>query len=218
MKTVLKTFSAPYAEINYTVSVPEKREGKLPMMVFLHGAGERGSDPELISVHGLPKYVKAGAEYDAIVLSPQCPAGVIWPTLVYQVKELIDLVAEEYDADPDRISCTGISMGGYGTWEMGIYFPDFFSAIAPCCGGGVFWRTDSLKHLPIWACHGDVDRTVPVEKSLEMVDNARKFGNSDIRLTLLHGVGHGSWEPFYEETRVIEWLLAQKRGEPARGL
>ena len=216
MKVDSGKFSAPYVDFNYLVFTPEKKpEGKLPMMIFLHGAGERGDDTELLYVHGLPKYIRAGAEYPAIVLAPQSPADRFWPNYAFQLKELIDKVAAEYDADPDRISITGISMGGYGTWEMGASYPDFFSAIAPCCGGGQPWRYMCIKNLPIWTAHGDCDSTVPVSESTKMFEAAKKAGLNP-RLTILAGCGHDSWSEFYENTNVVEWMLGQKRGEAPR--
>ena len=187
-------------------------EEKLPLIVFLHGAGERGNgtaELEKVKVHGLPKYLNEGKEYPAIILAPQCPQGVVWSNLIFSIKELIDNIIESYNVDTDRVSITGISMGGFGTWEMGISYPELFSAIAPVCGGGMSWRCENLKNTPVWAFHGDVDDVVPLKNSVEMVDAVNKVGGN-ARLTIFHNVGHNSWEEAYTTTNVVEWLISKK--------
>ena len=135
----------------------------------------------------------------------------IWPEIIYPLKDLIDSVADELSIDKTRIHLTGISMGGYGTWSMGIAFPDYFASLAPICGGGVSWATGCLTDVPIWAFHGDKDSVVPVRNSIEMVD-AIASRNGKAKLTLFHNVDHDSWDPAFRETRLIEWMLSQKRG------
>lgn len=207
MKVDSGKFSAPYVDFNYLVFTPEEKPaGKLPMMIFLHGAGERGDDTELLYVHGLPKYIRAGAEYPAIVLAPQCPADRFWPNYAFQLKELIDKVAAEYDADPDRISITGISMGGYGTWELLCTYPDAFVAAAPICGGGSAWRTSVLRGKRLRVFHGLDDNVVPFEQSLTMVRGARAAG-AEVSFTAYDLVGHNSWDRAYESTDLIRWLV-----------
>ena len=211
-----KYFSAPYTpRMHYVVATPEQRSGKLPMMVFLHGLGERGEDARLLGVHGPLKLALQGREFPCILLCPQCPLDRFWMQIPFQLHELILQVAADYDADPDRISVTGLSMGGYGTWELAMSFPETFSAIAPCCGGGVCWRVGVLKDTPVWACHGDKDGAVPIQEGYAMIDYLIKLGGSP-RFTVLHNVGHDSWNEFYENTNVLDWMLAQKRGEPAK--
>lgn len=197
---------------SYLLSLPEnfdKEKERLPMIVFLHGAGERGDWPQMLTANGIPKITQETSPVRAIIFSPQCLPGRIWNTQVYPLKELIDEIAAEYNADPDRISVTGLSMGGFGTWEMGLSFPDAFSALAPICGGGTSWRCDLLK-MPIRAFHGTDDQTVPVRNSIEMVDAVKaNGGNAD--LVLYHMVGHDCWTRTYEQTDIIEWLIQQKR-------
>jgi predicted peptidase len=101
-------------------------------------------------------------------------------------------------------------MGGYGTWEMGMSYPGFFAALAPICGGGVSWRVGLIGKTPVWAFHGDCDTVVPPVNSIEMCERL-KAGGGEVKLTLFHGVDHNSWEPAYEETKVIEFLLNAKR-------
>lgn len=210
-------FNAPNGQfdIGYYVYTPKEysKDKKYPMIVFLHGAGERGNgadELDKINKHALAKYAKEGKEIPAILLCPQCPGRIVWNNIVFELKALIDKVAEEYGADMNRISITGISMGGFGTWEMGLTFSNFFSAIAPICGGGLSWRCGNLINTPIWAFHGDCDSVVPPKNSIEMVDSVIMNGGN-AKLTLFHGVGHDSWDSAYLDTKVIAWLLSQKR-------
>lgn len=202
-------------ELGYYVSLPEDYSEKrqYPMIIFLHGAGERGNGKgELIWItrEGICRYLSEGKKYPAIILCPQCPSRLVWNNLVFELKELIDRIALQYHADPHRISITGISMGGYGTWEMGMTYSNFFSALAPVCGGGFSWRCENLKNMPVWAFHGDADLDVPCRNSIEMVDSLNaKGGNA--RLTIFRGVDHHSWDAAYLETDVIQWLMSQYR-------
>ena len=197
----------------YIYNPQEYAEEKLPLIVFLHGAGERGngtSELEKVKVNGLPKYLSEGKEYPAIILVPQCPEGIVWNNLIFALKELIDTIIEEYNIDTERISITGISMGGFGTWEMGITYPELFSAMAPICGGGLSWRCGRIKDIPIWAFHGDADNVVPLKNSVEMVDSVNNVGGK-AKLTIFHNVGHNSWDEAYTTSNVIEWLISKKK-------
>ena len=179
-------------------------------MVALHGAGERGDDFEKITVHGPAKYAARGEEFPAIILAPQCPSDFVWNQLTFELKELIDFIISEYNADENAVSLTGLSMGGYGTWEMGMSYPGFFAALAPICGGGISWRAQLIGKTPVWAIHGDADTVVPVNNSIEMCDKLKSVGGN-VELTLLHGVGHNSWEFAYERTCLIDWLLSKSK-------
>jgi predicted peptidase len=199
-------------KFNYLLHIPKDASGEgLPLIVALHGAGERGDDFSKIPVHGLAKYIEAGLDIPAVVIAPQCPENFIWNLLTFELKELIDFIISEYGIDRDRVSITGLSMGGYGTWEMGMSYPGFFAALAPICGGGVSWRVGLIGKTPVWAFHGDCDTVVPPVNSIEMCERLKASGG-DVKLTLFHGVDHNSWEPAYEETKVIEFLLSAKRG------
>ena len=211
MQKLVYTFKNKRVEkFNYLLYSPKTDGEGLPMIVMLHGAGERGDDFELLALHGVPKYLREGLELAAIVVSPQCPSGMIWNNLTVELKEFIDFAIEKYGADPDRVSLTGISVGGFGTWEMGMSYPGFFSALAPVCGGGISWRVSLIGKTPVWAFHGDADPVVPIRNSVELCDRLNASGGN-ARLTVFHGVNHDS-QPFaYETTKVIEWLVASKR-------
>lgn len=204
---------APSIKMNYLLGLPKdySPEESLPMIVFLHGAGERGTDPRKIKVHGIPKRLDNGLPVRAIILAPQVPdERHVWNTLMDEAMELIEKIAVEYNADKNRISLTGISMGGYGTWEIGTSNDKFFSALAPICGGGMSWRGSILKDVPIRAFHGDADDVVPVQTTLEMVDNINDHGGK-AECIILHRVGHGSWDYAYNETNLMEWLVSQTK-------
>lgn len=197
----------------YALSTPENYDPaseSLPMIVFLHGAGERGSDPEKLKVHGIPKYFDQTSPYRVVTLAPQCAEDRIWNTQVYEVKDLIDSIVEEYNIDRDAIALTGISMGGYGTWEMGMSFPGFFAALAPICGGGLSWRASNLKDTPIRTFHGADDSVVPVLQTIEMY-NAVKANGGNIEINIYGGVDHFSWAKAYEETDLIAWLAGARK-------
>ena len=210
---VFESKKMPEIKMNYLLGVPEDlKDGEvLPMIVFLHGAGERGTDPNRIKVHGIPKMIDNGLSVRAIVLAPQVPdERHVWNTVVDAAMELINKIKAEQPVDPDRVSVTGISMGGYGTWEIALSYDKEFSAIAPICGGAMSWRGGILKDMPIRAFHGDVDGVVPVVNTYDIVDNIISQGGKPAFM-VLHNVGHDSWIFAYEQTNVIEWLVAQDR-------
>ena len=208
-----------FPSLSYIVTVPDDMDAaneKLPLIVFLHGAAARGEDLDLLEeVVGMPLLFGETSTFNgvrAITLSPQCPSGAVWNHLVFPVKELIDHILEEYPIDRDRVSITGFSMGGFGTWDVICTYPKLFSAAAPICGGGLSWRAGALKTLPIRVFHGDADTVVPLSYSEQMVDAVKKIGGN-ISLTVYPGVDHSSWIPAYRTSDVIEWLVLQKRGE-----
>lgn len=198
------------AELDYLIYLPGQYEQQesWPLLLFLHGAGERGDDLELVKVHGPPKLIAAGRDFPMIVVSPQCPARQRWQPVT--LSALVDEIVEQYHVDEDRIYVTGLSMGGFGTWALASYSPDRFAAIAPICGGGeTFWGRD-LKELPVWAFHGDQDEAVPVERSVQMIEALKRAG-AEPRLTIYPGVGHDSWTQTYENPELYDWLLQHRR-------
>lgn len=185
----------------------------LPLIVFLHGAGERGTDLERITVHGIPKLFTKNPDHSGlrvITLSPQCPLQDVWSNHTHTLHALIEQIAREYHADPNRISITGLSMGGFGTWEMICRYPEVFAAAAPICGGGMAWRASAIGDLPIRAFHGDNDDVVSIDYSIRMVSAVNQNGGH-ANLTILPGVGHDSWTYAYEKTDLISWLATQTR-------
>ena len=190
-----------------------KAKEKLPMIVFLHGMGERGDDVELVAVHGIPKLFSANAEHRGlrvITVSPQCPANETWRTKVTGVMKFIENAADFYGADRDKISLTGLSMGGFGTFSVGEKYAKRFSCLAPICGGGHPEKAKDYGKIPIRIYHGTADTVVPPVCSQEMHDAITKAGGCS-ELTMYEGVGHDSWTAAYEKSDLIPWLVSKTR-------
>ncbi len=190
-------------------SCGEKSE-KMPLIIQLHGAGERGygkEDLEKVDVHGFSKCLK-DSEHNCIVIMPQCPVDTFWAAKVESIIEFVVQLINEYKVDEDRVYLTGLSMGGYGTWFTAMARPDLFAAIAPVCGGGMAWNAGVLK-MPIWAFHGADDTTVTPIQTDEMVSKLKEL-NHDVTYTRIDGVGHNVWENAYNN-ELLEWLLSKKR-------
>lgn len=203
---------------NYLVYLPEEygQNGKkFPLILFLHGVAERGSDIKLVKSKGLPAMIEKGRQFPFIIVSPQCPGDEWWNNdiIVRQMlKPLIDEIIRKYRVDQERVYLTGLSMGGFGTWHMAMTYPDMFAAAAPVCGGGIKYLAAKYNKLPIWAFHGEMDDVVPVERSREMVDAVNAEGGN-ARLTVYPGVGHNSWDRTYANDELYEWFLSHKRNK-----
>jgi predicted peptidase len=204
------------AEMSYLLYLPEaygKDAGpaakKWPLVLFLHGAGERGNDIEKVKIHGPPKLVEQGKTFPFILVSPQCSAKGWWPKETLEA--LLDEVTAKYDVDKDRVYVTGLSMGGFATWTLGCDQPDRFAALVPICGGGDPKLADKLKDIPIRVYHGGKDGTVPPKKSQEMVDAIKAAGGTKVELIVDPDAGHDSWTNAYDDPGLYKWLLEQKR-------
>lgn len=202
-------------EMNYLVFTP-KNTKDLPLVIYLHGAGERGEKIEHILRHGLPRLIDEGREYPAVVLCPQCPRQFIWNNVVADLKKIIDKIIAEYEIKPDRVLLTGSSMGGYGTWETAMTYPETFAAIAPVAGGGVAWRTTRLKNIPIRAYHGSADTCVePIQSELMVKAVNQNGGNAE--LIVLDGFEHNDGiDEAYRNTDLMEWLLRHRKTDFSR--
>jgi predicted peptidase len=201
-----------------------------PLVIFLHGAGERGNDNELQLAEGVMEFAKPEArkKHPAFVIAPQCPEKKSWGniktidghlTLLKTPEptestgltlELTDALAKEFRIDPKRIYLTGLSMGGFGTWDLLARYPDRFAAAVPICGGGIPDTAASFAKVPIWVFHGAVDPDVGVQLSRQMVDALHKAGGKP-GYTEYPGVGHECWEQTYRNPDVLDWLFAQKK-------
>ena len=182
-----------------------------PLVLFLHGAGERGNDLSLVEKHGIPKMINNGEDFPFITIAPQCPKNQWWSEPLY-VKTLILFVEDiirSNKIDIGRIYATGLSMGGYGTLAIAKERPDLFSAIIPVCGGMDTTDIERLKDIPIWLFHGDEDKVVPVENS-ELIYNLLKPMNPDIKITIYKGVNHNSWDMTYNDKKIYDWILKNK--------
>ncbi len=207
-KTITTTVSC-----DYLLFLPEdygKKRQRWPLMVFLHGAGERGSVLNKVKAHGPPKIVKNRKDFPFIVVSPQCPEGDWWTEKVEVLINLLDDIAARYKVDKKRIYLTGLSMGGYGTWALASAYPERFAAIAPICGGGSRIMSLRLKDIPIWVFHGAKDRVVPLKESEEMVNAIRKRGG-DVKFTIYPEAGHDSWTESYKNQELYDWFLEHSK-------
>jgi predicted peptidase len=201
--------------MNYLLYLPKDydQQEAWPLMLFLHGAGERGEDLDRVKVHGPPKLIAAGKEFPFVVVSPQCPSDKWWQA--HELSALVDEIVERYKIDQDRIYVTGLSMGGYGTWALAAFSPHRFAAAVPICGGGDPRSAQRLPHLPIWVFHGGKDSVVPLSASQEMVDALKKV-NDNVKFTVYPEADHDSWTETYNNPELYKWLLEQKRSaQPA---
>lgn len=198
----------------FRIYLPPEVTPSMPIVLFLHGAGEGGADNVAQTTVGLGRAISKDPErFPLIAVFPQSPPRVPWrgPMLDYAVAAL-DATIEEFDCDRDRVYLTGISMGGYGTWQLATQEPDRFAAIVPVCGGArnAVLTAQRLANVPAWVFHGDRDDIIPVSESREVVEALRAAG-ADVRYTEYKGVRHNSWDPAYAEPELMPWLLAQRK-------
>jgi predicted peptidase len=202
-------------EGRYLIYLPADYDAsqRWPLLLFLHGAGERGDDISRVAFHGPPKLIRqATMELPFIVVSPQVPENRTWSTLFLDA--LLEEVARTHAVDEDRIYVTGLSMGGYGTWQLAFEFPHRFAAIAPISGGGVITGPCTIPHLPVWAFHGAQDQVVVVSHTEELVTRLRGC-DGHVRYTRYEDAGHDAWTQSYANPELYRWLLSHRRGRPA---
>ena len=199
-------------ETQYLLYLPEGYERdtikRWPLMIFLHGSGESGLELEKVKAHGPPKLIEAGRRFPFIVVSPQAPPQTGWKSDV--LKAMLDDLKKKFRVDRDRIYLTGLSMGGFGTWDLAEKYPDEFAAIAPICGGGDIEKVWKLRHMPVWCFHGAKDNVVPIASSQRMIDALKKF-NPGIKFTVYPEAEHNSWEVTYNNDSLYDWFLSQKK-------
>ncbi|OAI42222.1 phospholipase [Planctomycetaceae bacterium SCGC AG-212-D15] len=222
-----KTFTDAKGEkLPYRLLVPENYDAKqkYPLVIFLHGAGERGTDNEKQLVHGVPEFTRPEnrKKYPCFLVAPQCPDEEKWGDWTVKeglpekptepgrlVLELIDALQKEYSIDSKRLYLTGLSMGGFGTWDLISRHPEKFAAAVPICGGGDPKQAPKLVKVPIWAFHGGKDNAVKVERTREMIVAIDKAGGHP-RYTEYYHEGHGSWVPAYKDGEMLKWMFEQK--------
>ena len=211
-----ETFSGTAAtpvSLRYLLALPEgygASDEAWPLVLFLHGSGERGDSLALVAAHGPPRLVREGQRFPFVLVSPQAAEGAWWDAQT--LGALLDDLQARYRIDPDRVYVTGLSMGGFGTWDLLETFPDRFAAAVPVCGGGTPGRICAARSVPVWAFHGALDPVVPLLRSQEMTERLEACGG-DVRLTVYPDAGHDSWTATYADPTVYEWLLSHRRGE-----
>ena len=218
------------ATLGYRFHAPANLEQgrRYPLVLFLHGAGERGDDNVLQQVHGvwpILSYMKE-KKIDGYLIAPQCPKGKRWVETPWDasshkmpkgpsesmklVLELLDKTLKECPVDERRVYVTGLSMGGYGTWDIVQRYPNLFAAAMPLCGGGDPALAHVMRDVPIWAFHGDCDKAVPVRRSRQMV-SALWECDGNVRYREYPGVGHNCWDAAYSDAAVLDWFFSQRR-------
>lgn len=223
--------NTPTKPIKYRLMSPEDStpNRKYPLIVFLHGAGERGNDnrKQLLYFPETMAQPENRKRFPCFIVAPQCPNGRQWVDVPWsdrkstplppmsealvQAEAAVDDVLHTWPIDPERVCLVGLSMGGYGTWDWAVRRPQKFAAIAPLCGGGDETKAAVLKDMAIWAVHGDRDEAVPVERSRAMIDAVKAAGGHP-KYSELAGVGHNCWsKAFTPSFGLFDWLLAQKR-------
>jgi predicted peptidase len=207
---------------------------KLPLLLYLHGSGHRGTD-NTVQVYFEPGifFRVLGSEYkNCILVAPQCPDGMQWvdtpwedgsyntdkvpeSKYLHAVYELVLSLLENAPTDPDRVYVTGLSMGGYGTWDLILRHPELFAAAVPICGAGDPSKADAIMTLPVWIFHGAADEVVPLAGSRDMAAALTEAGSSVFTYTEYPGVGHNCWTDAYFEENLLDWLFAQSKSQPA---
>jgi predicted peptidase len=221
-------------ELPYRLLTPRDYDAskQYPLVLFLHGAGERGHDNQRQLIHGMRDFLRdeIRGKYPSFVVAPQCPKDEQWVSVPWtadahtmprepstpmrQALELVEKLVKQYSIDEDRVYVTGLSMGGFGAWDAVQRRPDLFAAAAPVCGGGDAAMAEAIAKVPIWAFHGDNDKVVKVKRSRDMIAALKKAGATP-RYTEYPGVGHNSWTATYRNPELYAWLFAQRRGRPA---
>jgi predicted peptidase len=203
--------------IDYLLYLPtgygRRKAQRWPLILFLHGAGERGDDPTLLMHTALPRALEDWDDFPFIVVSPQCPTGSWWQRDIHRLAQLLASITATLAADPARVYLTGVSMGGYATWHLGACYPERFAALAPICGYGLRSqgfpeRVCALRDVPVWAFHGEHDEVVPLEAGQSLVDALRVCGG-EVQLTVYPQTGHDAWTRAYADPALYAWLLAQ---------
>ncbi len=197
----------------YVMYVPRdyRPDRAWPLIVFLHGRGERGDDGLKPSDVGLGRAIRRNPDrFPCLVVMPQCPDDVYWDKALDIVDAAWQAAVAEYSVDPARVYLTGISMGGFGTWIYGAAHVDQFAALVPVCGGGKAEDAARLSEVPIWTFHGAKDIVVPPDESRRMVEAVEAAGGK-IRYTEYPDLEHNCWDAAYSEPKLAKWLFKQHR-------
>lgn len=213
-RTISKT-----VQLRYLLYLPQDYQADpgqhWPLILFLHGAGERGDDLNRVKQHGLPHIAEHRSDLPYIIIAPQCPLDSEWSMETDGLHALLEEITTSYAVDQSRIYLTGLSMGGRGSWLLATLYPNLFAALVPVCGRrpDLLRLTDNitrLKHLPVWVFHGAQDEIVPLAESEVMVE-ALKAAGGDVRLTIYPDAGHDSWTQAYADPDLYTWLLQHRR-------
>lgn len=197
-------------ELGYALHVPEKSKEPKPLIVFLHGSGEKGTDIELVKVHGPFKYMKTN-KLDAFVLAPQCRINEYWDS--ESLFKLIQKIVKDNNIDQSRIYLTGLSMGGWGAWNLAFAHPEMFACLVPICGfvdRVPMIENCKIKDIPTRVFHGLLDNVVAADYSIDIYRRVKPCHN-DIQLTIFDDADHDSWTRVYDNPEIYEWMFKQRK-------
>lgn len=208
----------------YGMFVPKKYNDsgrKWPLIFFLHGAGERGDNVDLVLKHGPLKEALLREDFPFLVAAPQCPEpakgapplSITWPQNEEDLLRILKEVETKYRVDTSRVYLTGLSLGGFGSFYMAEKYPDMWAAVAPICGGGEAAKVKAYLNTPFWVFHGKKDTVVPFNRSVEMVDAMKAAGHKDVKITLYPEATHDSWTATYQNDELYSWFLSHKLGK-----
>ena len=213
----------------YRIYLPKGAGGskKTPILLLLHGAGERGSD-NYTQMRNFKNIFTAAGDIiaDSIIIAPQCPSYGWWSLdegyndengWLGAANRLLDSVKSEYNGDNERIYVSGLSMGGIATWELLQMYPDRFTAAVPVCGGGDTSLAYRLTNIPIWIYHGTEDPTISFSASQSMYDAIVNAGGNMTDFKILNGVGHNAWDAAYSDREMFSWMFAQTKKKSRAG-
>lgn len=196
--------------LEYIWYTPENTREKLPLIVYIHGAGCRGNNiSKMPCSMGPIGEIKNGRQLDAFIAMPQCRWDT-WFEVFPILLEFIDEMRQNPKVDKNRVYLCGASMGGYTSWQIAMSRPEWFAALVPVCGGGMYWNAERLKEIPIWAFHGADDAVVLPEESIHMVESINRAGGN-AKLTIYPNVEHASWVNAFAENELWEWMFEQKK-------
>ena len=199
-------------ETNYLLYLPKEYLNdtitRWPLLLFLHGSGESGFDIKKVKAHGPPELADKGKQFPFIIVSPQSEVPSGWDVEI--LYRLLKDIKNNYRVDEKRIYMTGLSMGGFGTWQFAMKYPDEFAAIAPVCGGGDTSNAWKLRNMAVWCFHGAKDDVVPPAGSENMVKAAKRF-NENVKFTLYPEANHNSWDITYNNDSLYSWFLKQSK-------
>jgi predicted peptidase len=208
----IKTEIIQKHELGYALHIPADIKEKKPLLIFLHGSGEKGTDIEKVKIHGPFKYLKEH-KLDAYVLAPQCPENEEWDTEV--LYRLILKIQKENNIDSNRIYVTGLSLGGWGTWNLAFAHPDMFAAIVPISGFVdliQLEQTCKIAKIPTRIFHGLMDDVVNIDYAITIYKELKKC-NSNVELTIFDDAGHDSWSRVYDNQEIYDWMFKQVRNK-----
>ena len=193
----------------YVLQSPDNKKDKKPLLIFLHGSGERGTNTEMVKVHGPLKYTKTH-QLDAFILAPQCPENEIWDAdVLYQLVQKI--LKENKNIDQQRIYLTGLSLGGWGTWSLAFEHPEMFAAVVPICGfvdRMQMKNVCNVKDIPTHIYHGLLDDVVSVDYAINVYKELKSC-KGEVELTIFDDANHDSWSRVYDNPEIYEWMLKQ---------